>query len=114
MTEPTQPPIIGLIAVAVAILGPMAGPYAVIVLSALALLWLLSGYRRPADKLAFWALLLYAFHEASVVLCATWFIFAPWPILQGQAMCSAKIGFDLGALGLLLVAVLALQHRRAR
>ena len=81
--------------------------------AALALLWLLSGYRSPEDKLAFWALLLYAVHEASAALCATWFIFAPWPILQGQAMCSAKIGFDLGALGLLLVAVLASQHRKA-
>ena len=81
--------------------------------AALALLWLLSGYRRPADKLAFWALVLYAIHEASAVLCATWFIFAPWPILQGQSQCSAKIGFDLGALGLLLVAALASQHRKA-
>ena len=75
--------------------------------AALVLLWLLSGYRRPGDEIARWALILYASHEASAVLCATWFIFSPWPILQGQAMCSARIGFDLGALGLLLVAVLA-------
>ena len=80
--------------------------------AALSLLWLLAGYRRPGDGLAFWALALYALHEASAALCATWFIFAPWPILQGQAMCSAKLGFDLGALGLLLVAILASQHRR--
>lgn len=75
--------------------------------AALVLLWLLSSYLRPADKLAAWALVLYALHEASAVLCATWFIVAPWPIATGQAMCSAKIGFDLGALGLLLVALLA-------
>ena len=75
--------------------------------AALVLLWLLACQLRPADKLAAWALVLYAAHEASAVLCSTWFIFSPWPILQGQAMCSAKIGFDLGALGLLLVAVLA-------
>ena len=75
--------------------------------AALVLLWLLSGYRRPGDEIARWALILYASHEASAVLCATWFIFSPWPILQGQAMCSARIGFDLGALGLLLVAGLA-------
>lgn len=81
--------------------------------AALVLLWLLSGYRRPADKLAYWALALYAVHEASAVLCAAWFIAAPWPILPGQAMCSAKIGFDLGAAGLLLVAILASQHRKA-
>lgn len=81
--------------------------------AALVLLWLISGYRRPADNLACWALALYALHEASAVLCATWFIFAPWPIAPGQGMCSARIGFDLGALGLLMVAVLASQHRKA-
>lgn len=76
-------------------------------MAALVLLWLLSGHRRPGDDLELWALALYAWHEASVALCAGWFIFAPWAIADGQAMCSAKIGFDLGALGLLLVAVLA-------
>ena len=81
--------------------------------AALVMLWLLSRNLTAADKLARWAMILYAWHEASVALCATWFIFAPWQILQGQAMCSAKIGFDLGALGLLLVAILASQHRRA-
>lgn len=81
--------------------------------AALALLWLLSRELAATDRLARWALVLYAVHEASVMLCSTWFIFAPWPILQGQAMCSARIGFDLGALGLLLVAVLASQHRKA-
>ena len=49
--------------------------------AALVLLWLLSGYRRPGDEIARWALILYASHEASAVLCATWFIFSPWPIL---------------------------------
>ena len=75
--------------------------------AALGLLWLLSSYRRPGDDLARWAIWLYAMHEASAVLCATWFVFSPWPIATGQAMCSARIGFDLGALGLLMVAVLA-------
>ena len=81
--------------------------------AALVLLWLLSRQLTTADKLARWALALYAAHEVSAALCATWFIFSPWLIAEGQAMCSAKIGFDLGALGLLLVAVLASQHRRA-
>ena len=76
-------------------------------MAALALLCVISRQLGAEDKLARWALILYAWHETSVALCATWFIFSPWPILQGQAMCSAKIGFDLGALGLLLVAVLA-------
>lgn len=75
--------------------------------AALGLLWLISRGLKPGDDLARWAIVLYAWHEASVALCATWFIFGPWPILPGQAMCSARIGFDLGALGLLLVALLA-------
>lgn len=75
--------------------------------AALALLWLISRGLKPGDSLARWAIILYAWHEASVVLCASWFIFDPWLIAPGQAMCSAKIGFDLGAVGLLLVALLA-------
>ena len=81
-------------------------------LAALGLLWLLAGYRQPGDDLARWALLLYAWHEASVVLCVAWFIHAPWPIAPGQAMCSARVGFDLSALGLLVVAVLASRGMR--
>ena len=81
--------------------------------AALVLLWLLSGYRKPGDTLAFWALALYATHEASAALCASWYIVAPWPIAVGQAMCSAKIGFDLGALGLLLVSILASRGLRS-
>lgn len=73
----------------------------------LGLLWVISRGLNPGDDLARWAVLLYAWHEAAVVLCATWFIFDPWPIAPGHGMCSAKIGFDLSALGLLLVAVLA-------
>lgn len=75
--------------------------------AALGLLWIFSSGLKPGDDLARWAILLYAWHEGAVALCATWYIFAPWPILPGQAMCSARIGFDLGALGLLVVAVLA-------
>lgn len=75
--------------------------------AALALLWLIMRGLKPGDDLARWAIILYAWHESSVVLCSTWFIFDPWPIATGQAMCSARVGFDLTALGLLLVAILA-------
>lgn len=81
-------------------------------LAAMGLLWLLAGYRNPGDDLARWAMLLYAWHEASVVLCVGWFIAAPWPILPGQAMCSSRVGFDLSALGLLLLAMLASRGMR--
>lgn len=52
-------------------------------------------------------LLWWAWEELQVVLCSVWFIFSPWPVEPGQAMCSAKAGFDIGALGILIVAVLA-------
>lgn len=49
MTEPTLPINTSLIAVAVALLGPIAGPYAVIALSALAgALWTLAGEPTPS------------------------------------------------------------------
>lgn len=75
--------------------------------AALVLLWLISRGLKPGDDLARWAIILYAWHETSVALCATWFIFDPWAIAPGQAMCSERIGFDLTTLGLLLVALLA-------
>ena len=78
------------------------------------------GVRRSGDLLASFhrvapdaplagVLLWWAWEELQVILCSAWFIFDPWPIDPGQAMCSAKLGFDLGALGVLIVAVLALR-----
>jgi len=52
-------------------------------------------------------LLWWAWEELQVMLCSVWFIFDPWPVEPGQAMCSARAGFDIGALGVLIVALLA-------
>lgn len=69
---------------------------------------LLSAARRVAPDAPLLAVLLWwAWEELQVILCSVWFIFDPWPIELGQAMCSAKLGFDLGAFGILIVAVLA-------
>ena len=42
-------------------------------------------------------------HQAQTVLCSAWYAVEPWPVPTGQAMCSAKAGFDLGALGVMFV-----------
>lgn len=52
-------------------------------------------------------LLWWAWEELQVVLCSLRFIRDPWPVEPGQAMCSARFGFDIGAAGVLMVAVLA-------
>jgi hypothetical protein len=58
---------------------------------------------RPLGAVLLW----WAWEECQVALCSTWFIFDPWPVAPGQAMCSARAGFDLGALGIFVVALLA-------
>lgn len=55
----------------------------------------------------------YAWHETQTVVCTVSYMLSPWPIQPGQAMCSAKLGFDLGALGLLAFAILARMAVRA-
>ena len=68
----------------------------------LLIVWRIAGTRWMAPILLWWA-----WEELQVVLCSTWFIFDPWPVPAGQAMCSARVGFDIGAAGVLIVAVLA-------
>lgn len=74
----------------------------------LCLLWVVWTMSRAAALVLLW----WAWEEVQVVLCSTWFAFAPWPVQPGEAMCSAKIGFDLGALGILFVALLLLNLTR--
>lgn len=48
-----------------------------------------------------------AWEELQVVLCSFWFMFDPWPIKPEEPMCSARAGFDIGAIGIMFVALLA-------
>lgn len=67
MTEPTLPAAVGIVALGVALLGPQAGPYAVIVLSALAgSLWALA--QAPTATRGAGALLLLRLVLSAVVL----------------------------------------------
>ena len=70
----------------------------------LALIWTVVGLTKSAAVLA--VSMWWSFEELQVVLCTAWFWFDPWPVATGQAMCSAKAGFDLGAVGIMAVGVL--------
>ena len=48
-----------------------------------------------------------AWTQLQAVLCVSAFILDPWPVASGQGMCSARIDFDLGALGLMALGALA-------
>ena len=70
--------------------------------AALVLLWIIAGLVKHAAVSL--AAALWAFHETQVVVCTAWFAVEPWPVRVGEAMCSAKAGIDLGALGVMFVA----------
>lgn len=48
--------------------------------------------------------LVWTWEQMQTVICSAWYAVEPWPVATGQAMCSAKVGFDLGALGVMFVA----------
>ena len=75
-------------------------------LAALVLLCLVYTMAERSRLLA-WVALLYAWYELQTVVCTLAYMHTPWPVPAGQAMCSMKAGFNLGAIGLLAIAVLA-------
>lgn len=49
--------------------------------------------------------------EAQTILCSVGWILSPWEVKEGQAQCSALLGFDLSTAGLLAVGmILVCQH----
>ena len=49
--------------------------------------------------------LVWTFEQSQTVLCSAWFAVDPWPVAVGQPMCSAKAGFDFGAVGVMFIAI---------
>lgn len=47
------------------------------------------------------------YEEALVALCSAWRMFDWWQVLPGQEQCSARVGFRLGALSLVILGALA-------
>jgi hypothetical protein len=58
----------------------------------------------------------WACEELLVIGCNAAYIVSPWVVPKGQAMCSSLLGYDLGTVGLLIVAIglwrLAVLRRR--
>lgn len=52
--------------------------------------------------------------EAMLIGCNALYILNPWPVKKGEAICSALLQYDLGTIGLLVVALLAWQLARMR
>jgi hypothetical protein len=75
-------------------------------LSAVASMW--------RHRLVWLACAYWAFEELQVVLCSAAYIVEPWSVAPGQSICSAKAGFDLGAVGIMLAAVVLLRITTAR
>jgi len=48
-----------------------------------------------------------AFEESQTAVCSAWYVYEPWTVPQGIGICSAKAGIDFGAIGLIIVSVLA-------
>ena len=68
----------------------------------LALLVLLKP-RGMAAAVAAW----FAVEELQVLICSALWVVQPWHVNKGQAMCSAYVGFDIGAISLCIVAAFA-------
>lgn len=84
---------------------PMAGLASkglggVAILALLWIVWRLSDGTRLVQLVVAW----WVWEELQVVLCTVWFAIDPWRVLPGQPICSAKVGIDLGAFGILCVA----------
>ena len=73
-------------------------------IATLVLLALILRYR--PSKPVFCVIAWYAFMELQTVACSVWYIFEPWAAPLGQPICSAKVGFDLGAIGIMITAYL--------
>lgn len=48
-----------------------------------------------------------AWEYGQTALCSAAYLVKPWPVAEGQAMCSAWVGWDVGFVGLLFAAYVA-------
>jgi hypothetical protein len=77
--------------------------------AALVLVLLLMVYRHaPKSRALVVVLLLAAWYSTQTLICSAAYMVEPWTVPPGQGICSARIGFDLGALALVAVAATAM------
>lgn len=63
-------------------------------------------YRAYPSKLMWYVLAWWTFESLQILLCSTLYAIAPWEVPTGQSICSVGIGLDLGAIGIMLVALI--------
>lgn len=80
-------------------------------LTRLILLWALI---RGRGGLLFAVGLWWTAEELLLIGCNALYILNPWQVKKGEAICSALLQYDLGTIGLLVVAVLGWQLARMR
>lgn len=61
---------------------------------------------RPSVPVA-WVSAWLAWENAQIALCSLWWLFERWPLQPGVPMCSAHVGADLGAAGIVAAGALA-------
>ena len=71
----------------------------------LASAWLV--YALAPHRIVLAVAIFWSWQEWQVVMCSFSYIYSPWPVAPGQAICSAVTGFDLGAASLIATAFLA-------
>ena len=70
----------------------------------LGIIWSMAKQSRLLLCAMVWA----AWEEGQVLTCSIAHAVNPWPIPVGESICSAWVGRDIGALGIVFVAILAL------
>lgn len=60
-----------------------------------------------ASKMVLLVAAFYGFEELQTAVCSVMYMIEPWHVEAGQSMCSARIGFDIGAVGIFVVGLLA-------
>jgi hypothetical protein len=81
-------------------------------LALLSMVWLvvsLAPRSTPVTLVALW----WSIEEVQVALCSFAYMRWPWPVAVGQSICSARLDFDLGAIGIVVVFWLSLYVYRS-
>jgi hypothetical protein len=76
---------------------------AVAILGLLIAVWRMAPKSKGLAALLLW----WAWEECQVAGCSFAYMANPWPVPSGMGICSARVGFDFGAIGLFFVAILA-------
>jgi hypothetical protein len=63
-------------------------------------------YKAYPSRLMALVLAWWSFEALQIMLCSIAWAIAPWEVPTGQSICSVGIGLDLGAIGVMMVAIL--------